>query len=143
MKKKLESRNVIISIKPEFALRIIEGEKTIELRRRFPTNEVKGGIAIIYASSPIQKIIGYVVISEVEKLPVSQIWDIYSKEMCVKKRFFKEYFKGLTEGFAIKLSKPVKLTRPFDIKQLKATYKFSAPQSYRYAPAKILEALEE
>lgn len=138
----MEAKNIIISIKPEFALRIIEGEKTIELRRRFPINEVKGGIAIIYASSPIQKIIGYVVISEVEKLPISLIWDAYSKQACVTKRFFNKYFKGLEEGFAIKLSKPVKLTRPFDIKQLEAIYKFAAPQSYRYAPAKILEVLE-
>ncbi len=138
----MESKNIIISIKPEFALRIIEGEKTIELRRRFPINEIKGGIAIIYASSPIQKIIGYVVISEVEKLPISLIWATYSKQACVKKRFFNKYFKGLEEGFAIKLSKPVKLACPFDIKQLETTYKFSAPQSYRYAPAEILEVLE-
>jgi predicted transcriptional regulator len=37
---KLESKNVIISIKPEYGVNIIEGQKTIELRRKFPIEDV-------------------------------------------------------------------------------------------------------
>lgn len=138
----MKPRNIIISIKPEYALKIIEGEKTIELRRKFPTKDIKGGIAIIYASSPVQKIIGYAVIEDVKKLSISLIWSEYNKQACVTKQFFNAYFKGLEEGFAIKLSQPIRLVEPIDIKQLKGKHSLSAPQSYRYVPAKILEVVE-
>lgn len=138
----LEPKNVIISIKPEYAVKIIEGIKTIELRRRFPTEDVKGGIAIIYASSPTKKIIGYAVIADVQKLPVGKMWEIYSKKACVTKKFFNSYFKGLEEGFAISLIKPVKMLSPLDVRELEEKFSISAPQSYRYASAQILEAVE-
>lgn len=67
-------KNVIISIKPEYALKIISGEKTIEPRRKFPTDDIEDGIALIYASSPIQEIIGYAVIAKVKRLSINQLW---------------------------------------------------------------------
>lgn len=134
-------KNVIISIKPKYALQIIEGKKTIELRRKFPTENIKGGIAIIYASSPIQKIVGYAFIEDVKKLSVSSIWEEFSKQTCVTKTFFNSYFNGLDEGFAIALSNPIKLRTPVDVKALEEEYRFSPPQSYRYASKRILEAV--
>ena len=138
----MKPRNIIISIKPEYAQKIIGGEKTIELRRKFPTKDIIGGIAIIYASSPVQKIIGYAVIEDVKKLSISLIWSKYNKQACVTKQFFNAYFKGLEEAFAIKLSQPIRLIEPIDIKQLEEKHSLSAPQSYRYVPAKILEVVE-
>lgn len=138
----MEPRNLIISIKPEYALQIIDGKKTIELRRKFPTENIKGGIAIIYASSPIQKIVGYAFIEDVKKLQLSSLWEKFNKQACVTKKFFNSYFKGVDEGFAISLSNPVKLHPPVDIKTLEGAYSFSPPQSYCYAPERILEAVE-
>ena len=45
----MKKKNVLLSIKPKFALEIIEGKKTIELRRKFPVDKVIGGVAVIYA----------------------------------------------------------------------------------------------
>lgn len=139
---KPEPKSVIISIKPEYAVKIIEGEKTIELRRKFPTEEVKGGTAIIYASSPIKQIIGYAIIQDVQKLPISKMWKTYNKNACVTKNFFNSYFNGLDEGFAISLIQPVKILLPLDMKELERKFGISAPQSYRYASDQILEAVE-
>jgi predicted transcriptional regulator len=135
-------KNVILSIKPEYALQIMEGKKTIELRRRFPVEDIIGGIAIIYASSPLQGIIGYAQIQSVTKLPLAAIWEKFSKEACVTKKFFDTYFNGLSEGFAITLSQPVKLKKPVSIQKLEKSYSFTAPQSYQYATEEILEAVE-
>lgn len=137
----MQPRNVIISIKPEYALQIIEGKKTIELRKRFPTENIKGGIAIIYASSPLQKIVGYALIEDVKKLSVSSIWKEFGKQACVTKTFFNSYFSGVDEGFAIALSNPTKLPIPVDVKELEEECSFSPPQSYRYASERILEAV--
>ncbi len=134
-------RNVIISIKPEYALKIIAGEKTVELRRRFPVSQVRGGIALIYASSPIQKIIGYAVIDEVCSLPIDLLWEATHQKACVSKEFFYSYFDGLEKGFGLTLSRPVTLVKPVDIRQLEDEFMLSVPQSFRYAPESILNSL--
>ncbi|HCR70937.1 MAG TPA: hypothetical protein DIW23_05805 [Anaerolineae bacterium] len=136
-----EPKNFIISIKPNYALKIIDGVKTVELRRRFPVDNIKGGKVIVYASSPIKEIIGYAIIESVEKLSVAKLWRKYNKEACVEKDFFNTYFEGVEEGYAVSLSHPVKLELPIDVKSLEKKYKISAPQSYCYASAKILKAI--
>jgi predicted transcriptional regulator len=135
-------KNVILSIKPQYALQVIEGVKTVELRRKFPMNNIKGGIAIIYASSPLKEIIGYAYITDVQKLSISSIWKEYSKESRVTKKFFYSYFNGVDEGFAVILGKPVKFKVPIRVKDLAAKYNFSPPQSYQYASERILEVVE-
>lgn len=136
-----DPRNFIISIKPNYALKIIDGVKTVELRRRFPVDNIKGGKVIVYASSPIREIIGYAIIEGVEKLPIAKLWKKYNEEACVEKEFFYTYFEGVEEGYAVSLSHPVKLQIPINVKSLEKKYKISAPQSYCYASEKILKAI--
>ena len=134
-------KNVIISIKPEYALKIMAGEKTIELRRRFPVEDVEGGIAIIYASSPIKEIIGYAVIERVYELPIDALWKKYNRKACVSKDFFYDYFNGKESGFALSLKGPTQLIEPLDIKRMEEEFFVSAPQSFRYAPEKVLNCV--
>lgn len=134
-------RNVIISIKPEYALKIVSGEKTIELRRRFPVEGIQGGIALIYASSPLKEIIGYAVIESVQELAIDKLWKRCGKQACVKKDFFYSYFEGVETGFALRLQQPVELIEPLDIKRMKEEFLLSAPQSFRYAPDKVLDCV--
>lgn len=131
-------RNVIISIRPEYAFKIISGEKVVELRRRFPVENIAGGTALIYASSPIKKIIGHAVIQEVKKMPIDELWDSFYKEACVSKEFFYAYFDGVSEGFALIMQKPAELNEPVDMKRLKEEFLLSVPQSYRYAPDSVM-----
>jgi len=138
----MKPRNIIISIKPQYAQQIVNGTKTIELRRKFPTEHIEGGIAIIYASSPICQIIGYARIDKVSSLSITTLWQRFGKASCVTKSFFNDYFSGLESGFAITLTNPVKLKTPLDIKRLEGEYSFSPPQSYRYASERILQAVE-
>lgn len=134
-------KNVIISIRPEYANKIIDGEKKIELRRKFPIQEIEGGIALIYASSPIQKIIGHAIIKEVKKLSINELWKKYGKQACVTKDFFLDYFNGLDEGFALILDNPIKLADPLDIRRMESEFCVSAPQSFRYAPKKVVDCV--
>ena len=134
-------KNVIISIKPEYALKIISGEKTIELRRKFPVESVIGGTALIYASSPMKEIIGYAVITEVRRLSIDKLWKTCRKQACVSKDFFYSYFEGVDDGYALTLKQPVKLGEPLDIKRLKEEFFLSVPQSFRYAPDSVLDCV--
>ena len=136
-----EPKNVIISIKPEYALKIMSGEKTIELRRKFPVDDMEGGIAIIYASSPIKEIIGYAVMEEVRELSIDSLWRKCNKQACVTKDFFYSYFDGTQSGFALTLKKPVRLLETLDLKRMEEEFFVSAPQSFRYAPEKVLNCV--
>ena len=73
-------KNVLLSIHTEYALKIIDGKKTVELRRRFPLfkKEDKKKI-LIYACSPISKIIGECYLKEVKKQPLEELWDTVGK----------------------------------------------------------------
>lgn len=137
----MEIKNVLLSIKPRFALQIIGGTKTIELRRKFTTDQVIGGVAIIYASSPLQKIVGYAHIENVLFLTLDEIWFQYGEQSKVKQDFFYQYYDGLTHGFALHLIKPVHLEREISLKELKNKYNITPPQSYRYLSSEILSSL--
>ncbi len=132
------SRSVIISVKPVYASKIISGEKTVELRRKFPADGVKNGTAFIYSSSPIKKIIGYTTIEEVINLPINDLWKQHGKQACVKKDFFYSYFDGLETGFALKLRQPIALLEPLKLRRMKEEFSVLPPQSFRYAPDKLL-----
>ncbi len=83
----MKKKNVLLSIKPKFALEIIEGKKTIELRRKFPVDKVIGGVAVIYASRPLQKIIGYAHIENVLFFSLDKIWCQYGEQSRVLIRY--------------------------------------------------------
>lgn len=134
-------KNVIISVKPEYALKIMSGEKTIELRRKFPVDHVEGGIALIYASSPIKKIIGYAVIDRVKEFSLNSLWKSCGKKACVEKAFFYSYFDGLEYGFGISLKNVKKMKTPLDIERMRNEFLFSAPQSFRYISDKELNKI--
>ena len=52
------TRNVVLlSIHPEFADRIFDGSKTIELRRISLPPELKH--VVVYSTAPVMKIVGY------------------------------------------------------------------------------------
>ena len=50
-------RNVLISVRPLYAKEIVEGRKTVELRRKFPGTEAAGGTVVIYSSSPVRAVV--------------------------------------------------------------------------------------
>jgi predicted transcriptional regulator len=93
-------RDVLVSIRPVHVSKILKGQKTVELRRRFP-ELAKGATAFIYSSSPVRAVVGCARIEHVLKLPVSRIWKEHSDAACISRDEFDAYFSGLAFGFAI------------------------------------------
>ena len=63
---------VLLSVKPRFANAILEGRKTIELRRTFPVRHL-GATVLIYASAPVQSIVGIARIAGVRETRVDDL----------------------------------------------------------------------
>src|SRR5687768_13507737 len=95
------ARDVLVSIHPDYALKILRGEKTVELRRRFPEVGAAGGMVLIYSTSPVCAVVGFARIKHVVKLPLAKIWKEYGAAASISKTDFCNYFSGVKEGFAI------------------------------------------
>ena len=127
-----ESIDIFLSIHPQYAEKILDGLKTIELRRRFPTLNGFTGRLLIYSTTPIKSVLGFAEIEDVHYLPIKELWSEHSKSSHITKSNFLEYFSGLTHGYAIELKNPQRFIEPLSVEYLKQNYGMVAPQSYRY-----------
>ena len=134
-------RDVVLSIKPQYSSKIIQGLKTVELRRRFPILAPKGTIAYIYSTSPVMAMVGIAEIKEVIKIPTTEIWDRFSDVAFIKKMDFEKYFDGVDEGCVIKFGNVRAYSNPLPLSELRARFHFEPPQSFLYAKLNLREAL--
>lgn len=135
-------RDVVFSIKPEYCEAIIDGRKTVELRRRFPMTAPVGATAFIYATSPTRALLGLAEIGEVHCRTPRDIWERFSDRACIGREKFDRYFEGVDSGVAIELKHARRLRRPLDLSELRERFSFEPPQSYLYATPKMREALQ-
>ncbi len=135
-------RDVVLSIRPKYAEPILEGSKTVELRRRFPTKVPSGTLAYIYSTSPTRAMTGIAEIEKVSKVSLEDMWQSYSDVACIAKDDFDRYFEGLDAGFVISLKNARPLLRSIGLTELRDRFEFEAPQSFIYAKPLLREALK-
>ncbi len=119
---------VVLSIKPEFAFKIFDGSKKFEFRKTIFKNSAVKSI-VVYASSPVQKVIGEFEIDEIINNKLDTLWDLTKDESGISKEFFYKYFSQHEKGFAIKVKSKKKYKTP---KCLKADFNLNPPQSFAY-----------
>ena len=120
---------VLLSIKPEFAEKILTGEKKFEYRRRVHRrSDVKS--VIIYATSPLMRIVGEFDIQDILRGSLAEIWDATCHAAGISEVYFKRYFEERSEATAICVGAVKRYDVPFP--PLAWDPHFVAPQSYRY-----------
>ena len=119
---------VLLSIKPEFANKIFEGSKKFEFRKVIFKNESVKKV-IVYASSPIQKVIGEFEIDGILREEPNDLWNKTKGESGISEAFFFDYFINRTVGYAIGIKNVKKYKIP---KCIKADFKAFPPQSFVY-----------
>lgn len=122
-------RAILLSVKPRFAELIMSGAKKVEFRRVWAAQPV--GLAVIYSSSPVQRIVGIVDITGTFAASPSKVWT-----KCrplgpgLQRKEFMEYFAGKDEACGVLLGDVTLPPKPVPPKSL---FKgFRPPQSYRY-----------
>ena len=119
---------VVLSIKPEFANKIFDGSKKFEFRRSiFRNKEVKS--IIVYASFPVQKVIGEFEIAEIYNDDLDSLWRLTKDYSGISEDYFYQYFSDKEKGFAIKIKNKRKYKTP---KCLREDFKLNPPQSFAY-----------
>jgi predicted transcriptional regulator len=122
-------KSVLFSIHPEFAEAILSGEKQVEFRRViFKRSEIKE--VVIYATHPIQRVVGRFEIDEVLAAKPDVLWEKTKNVGGVSKEKFKNYFFGKDIGFGIKIKNPVRFEKSQPLSKYVASN--TAPQSFCY-----------
>jgi predicted transcriptional regulator len=122
-----DASDAIISIHPNYANAILDGTKTIELRRRIP--ELANGTRLwIYATSPTAAVLGVATITRVNRAHPRTIWQKHRNGAGVDYASFTEYFIGAQEAVAIVLA-AVERIAPINIGKLREIRpRFHPPQ---------------
>jgi len=138
-KETIDSTALLLSIRPKYADLIFNGYKKTELRRVRPRIK-KGGIVLIYVSSPVKALMGAFQVQRVIEGTPNYIWKVVGHETGITKKEFDSYYSGLSLGFAISASKIWQLKNPIILANLKRRWiHFSPPQGYRYINLKEIE----
>ncbi len=120
---------IFLPIKPKFALAIHEGQKKVEFRK-INISKTLDKYCIVYASSPIKKIIGYFELENVEIDSPDIIWKKYEKVGAISKKEFKNYYYEDNFAVALKIKKYIPFKQGIDPKEILED--FSIPQSFCY-----------
>lgn len=119
---------VLLSIKPKYAERIFNGDKQYEFRRSIFRNP-RVAIIVVYASFPVQRLIGELEIEDVLCAPPHSLWQRTKSAAGISQEDFFEYFAGKDKGYAIKLGKRRRYRRAMILKD---RFGIAPPQSFVY-----------
>jgi len=119
---------VLLSIKPEFVYKIFSGEKRFEFRRvifrRPDVNTV-----VVYASSPIQRVVGEFTIHQILCDDILSLWSKTHERSGITQELFLSYFRDRNHGFAIEIGAVTRYRKPLSLSR---DFGLSPPQSYAY-----------
>ncbi len=121
-------KTVLLSIKPEFAEKIFDGTKKYEFRKSiFKNTDVRK--VIVYASSPVQKVIGEFAIDDILNDDVETIWNVTFRYSGITRNFYFSYFSNREKAYAIKIGKITRYRQARDLSDYNLN---CAPQSFAY-----------
>lgn len=131
------SRAVFLPIKPHFMNLIMNGDKTVEYRKRPPIQPVS--LIVLYSSSPIKKIVGLAEVTEVSCGKKDVIWKSTSTMGGISKKEYDEYFGKSDISCVLKIGKLLKLKTPLSPSIIKRG--FHIPQSYTYIEPEFISKI--
>ena len=123
---------MLLSVKPKYASKILNGNKTVELRRQFGQRAREGSTVLIYASQPVGCIVGSAALTNVRRLPLRQLWCDHGDDASISETDFNTYFAGQTHGYALVLGSPRVYESAIRASDLREEFGIVPPQSYRY-----------
>jgi predicted transcriptional regulator len=139
----MDSRNTLfVSLKPRFATMLLDGTKTVELRRVRPDVSV-GAPVLLYASSPTRALVGTATVDAIDVGSVLEIWQRHRGDVGVTSSEFEDYFAGAAAAVAISLRNVAAIPGgEIPLSELRRRRRgFRPPQSFRYFDSETAAAL--
>lgn len=119
---------VLLSIKPEFVEKIFDGSKKYEYRKVLP-KRTDISVIVIYASAPVQRVVGEFRINEIFSESVDILWERTKEYSGISKEYYMSYFQHKNVANAIEIGELKKYKKT----KILSDYKIvQAPQSFCY-----------
>lgn len=125
------TRALVLSLKPRFAEAILDGNKTVELRRVMPRITIPT-LALLYATGPTRSLVGTCIVHSVARLPTGELWQRHGTKTALTRPEFDAYLANRNEGVALFLEQPNRLPTPIPLQALRRADNFRPPQSLAY-----------
>jgi predicted transcriptional regulator len=136
-----EDTALFLSLRPHYADLLLEGRKSIELRRVRPV-AAEGSVVLLYAASPAMTLVGKAEVSQIHVAGLNEIWQQHGSETGITRKEYDRYFAGVDRAVAIELREIRRLERPRPLEDLRRRLAgFRPPQSYRYLDSCEVAAL--
>ncbi len=125
-----ESEDILISLHRKYVSRILEGRKTIELRRR-ALRVSRGTRVWIYSKSPHAVVEAVAVIDQVISAPPNKLWRDYKDRLGLSETEFRAYFLDANFGCALVLKNIQQLPFAVSLAELRRhSASFQPPQFF-------------
>ncbi|GAA2102817.1 ASCH domain-containing protein [Microlunatus panaciterrae] len=129
-------RVALFSIHPTYAEAILDGRKQVEFRRtRLPADVTH---MVIYATAPVQRVVGIVEVEETESSSPRRVWAAFGTVGAIARKAFDSYYAGAATAHAIKVRNPRRLIEPVRLAHLDPNLR--PPQSFQYLSRELLSA---
>lgn len=118
---------MLLSINPQHVEKILNGDKKFEFRKvRCKTDVDK---IIIYATSPIMRIVGEADLLDIIEGELDVVWKLTADRAGISRNFYYQYYQGKKKAIAYRLGKVVRYKKPLCLSDFGLNY---APQSFIY-----------
>ena len=126
----LDSR-LLMSLRPSYAKAILNGTKSVEIRRSFSRRWL-GSRVSLYATSPTKSLVGEAVIEKLSQSDPESIWGRFGGQIGCTKAEYDAYVTGADQIFALTLCDVRAYTTPLGLREARHLIGDSlrVPQSY-------------
>lgn len=136
-----EARDVmLLSIHPIHAADILDGSKTVELRRTRPSIQ-PGQLVLLYASSPVCAVVGACRLAGFEIGSTAAIKTKHLGNAAISAADYDNYFRGASRATALLLDRATAMQRPVSLKRLRESSATVPVQSWRFVSSHALDPL--
>jgi len=134
-------RTALLSVRPRFAEALLDGSKTVEIRRR-RAHIAGGALCLVYASSPVRALVGAIRVRETDTDTPDALWQRWGMHTGLDRDEYDAYLLGSTQPCAIVVAAATRFIGPVVLPELRRRqHEFVTPQSYRFLRENELSSL--
>ena len=122
---------VLLSVRPRFARALLDGTKTAEVRRRFPSLP-SGTTLYIYSTTPDRAVLGTVELDTIDRPPVRDVWDKYQDKIEIDQDTLNHYLMDVESPAILCITNPRPWEQHPSLTALRDRLGLRPPQSFRY-----------
>lgn len=129
----MSRQTLMLSVKPEYAEKLLRGDKTVELRRVRPQRIKGGDVVLIYATAPKGVFVGCCRVVEVLLDSPAALWPRVEASAGVTQAEYFRYFRAARRAIGIVVESPVAFAVEISLDDSRKYLPgFMPPRSFRY-----------